>query len=167
MATATPRTESPNEKSSRILGARLAVRKPGSTPATIRAVPVRTALRTRGGVQMVERVGTDVRETERRARFGQRMPETAGLRRGGHQQPLPLILVQDEGWNAADRFDPESAHPGAGRPRPRQDVSGERAGQADGGPLGGDFLDACSLVRTIVQLGAHPVRAQWRGQNEE
>jgi hypothetical protein len=65
MATATPRTESPNEKSSRILGARLAVRKPGSTPATIRAVPVRTALRTRGGVQMLERVGADIRETER------------------------------------------------------------------------------------------------------
>src|SRR5437868_5774781 len=43
MATARPTDESPKAKSARIRGARLAVRKPGSTPETTSATPVASA----------------------------------------------------------------------------------------------------------------------------
>ena len=62
IATASPSVESPKPKSWRIRGARLAVRNPGSTPATISAVPGTTdrrgpRLRNDGGcVQVPERV---------------------------------------------------------------------------------------------------------------
>src|SRR5205085_5138355 len=43
MATARPRDEALKAKSARILGARLAVRKPGRTPATTNPTPVASA----------------------------------------------------------------------------------------------------------------------------
>src|SRR5215212_7457629 len=137
MAIASPSVESPNAKSWRIRGARLAVRKPGSTPATISAVPVtigldnRFAIRSRVNaaasnkslraspfapkwsglsparcrVQVLQRVGAHVRQAERRPRLGEGPPEISGLRRRGHQQPLLLVLMQDERGHPADRLD--------------------------------------------------------------
>src|SRR6266545_4366402 len=108
MATANPRTESPKEKSWRIRGARLAVRKPGKTPATINAVPGTTdrpgpELRTRSGVQVLQGVGPYISEPQRRPRLRQRLPERARLRRVRHQQPLLLVLVQDQRRDSAHR----------------------------------------------------------------